>query len=265
MRLFLPHLSLCLLPAVSLCTAARAQIAVPRAEILAGYAAANVLPDSPGYALERYDVSTSAVPDDTGIPFLTSKPMPPVAPKYKSRILAGQGAVPLSGRDKMIFSVRREATIGEFASNLFSAGWAHVTDSRPHYGSDSAGFGERLGAAEVRSFTKSLVGYGVLSAALHTDPRYYQAGDTKPFKTRLIYAATRVIVGRTDSGHATPNIAYIGGVTASSVLTNYYYPHRDRSAERTLAGIFTDMGGRMATLEWEEFGPDILQHLFHKP
>ncbi|MEK6399111.1 MAG: hypothetical protein V4734_13565 [Terriglobus sp.] len=236
------------------------------ADASAGNIAPDALPDSPGAARFSSSSDLSGASDEgTGdIPFLHQKTPPQIAPKYKATILAGQSAVPLSVRDKLIFGIRRPAMPGQLTGDLFSAGWAHITDSRPHYGTDSAGFGERLGAAAVRNTTQTLMNFGVLSAALHTDPRYYQLGNSKPFKHRLIYAATRVLVTRKDNGDPFPNFAYIGGVAASSALTNAYYPHRDRSAERTVAGIFTSMGTRVATLEWAEFRQDILGRIFHK-
>jgi hypothetical protein len=65
------------------------------------------------------------------------------------RVVKPEGsAEPLSSSERFELSIRTSTSMSAFGSALFSASTRHLFDSRPHYGTDGAGFSERLGAAE---------------------------------------------------------------------------------------------------------------------
>jgi hypothetical protein len=145
-----------------------------------------------------------------------------------------------------------------------TAGWGQIRDDRPHYGTDSGAYGERLGAAYVRQSTQTLMTIGVMSSLLHEDPRYYVMGPTHSFKERVVYAATRVVVTRKDDGSSVPNVPLWVGAFSSQAISNAFYPDQDRSWKHTATGTLGSLAARLATTQFKEFGGDIRKKIFHK-
>ena len=220
-------------------------------------ASAAVLPDSPGF-------SSSA----DGIPFLHSRATaapPQIAPRSRFNIDAGQPAQPLSARDKLRLGTQHAREPGAFVDALTSAGIDHLTDSRPHFGTDSAGYGERLGATVYRSDVKALFGYGIFPALFRTDPRFYVLGDRVPFKQRALYAATRIVVARKDNGAHAINYSRLLAPVISQGSANGFYPSQDQDVGKTVTGILTSYGASAGADELKEFKDDLLRffHLSH--
>lgn len=225
------------------------------------------LPDAPSATLnasgtDAYSSSSVAVSGWEQGP--SSAVAPQVAKKSAITIRAGESAQPLSASDKFAIGIQKQLTLGAWASWNVSAGYSHLMDNRPHYGTDRAGFGERLGAAALRDTSQSIFFYGIYANLFHDDPRYYVLGPQHAFKQRVIYAATRVIVTRKDSGGNAPNWALISAVASSSALTNAYYPDRDRSVGRTFTGLATSLAIRAGTQQLREFSAEIRQRLHLK-
>lgn len=210
------------------------------------------LPDSPGY-------SSSA----DGIPFYHPSGAVPsqIAPRWQFRIEAGQTAQPLTAGDKLRIGTRNSRDPGALVDALTSAGIDHLTDSRPHFGTDSAGYGERLGATVYRSDVKALFGYGLFPVLFHDDPRFYVLGDTVPLKQRLLYAATRILVARKDSGAHGVNYPRLLAPVISQGSANGFYPSRDQDAAKTITGILTSYGASAGADELKEFKDDLLRLL----
>jgi hypothetical protein len=173
---------------------------------------------------------------------------------------------PLSPSEKLRLSIRSATSFTAFGSALFGAGIRHLTDSRPHYGTDKAGFGERLGAGSLKQASEQVLSYGVYASLFHEDPHYYVLGRTRNcgIKERAIYSATRVFVTRTDAGGTSVNWAKMAGVASSSALTLTYYPDRDRDVTTTLSGIGVSLGMSMVSNEMHEFIGDVITKIRHK-
>lgn len=181
-----------------------------------------------------------------------------------TKIPPGVVMQPLSVRDKFEMSVARQLTLGTFAGTVVSSGINHLADNRPHYGTDRAGFGERLGASALRSTSQSIFNYGLYSSIFHDDPRYYVLGPQFSVKKRAIYAATRVILTRKDDGSRAINYPFLAAVASSAALTNAYYPERDRSVGVTIGGVFTTIALNAGIMQLNEFGGDIRHRIFHR-
>lgn len=187
-----------------------------------------------------------------------------VAPKYKRTIRPGQEAVALSSRDKMVFSVRNRMRPLAFASTLFSASLNHLNDGRPHYGTDKAGFGERLGAATLKQTSQSIFSFGIYASLFHEDPRYYVMGRRQRIMKRVLYSASRVVLTRMDSGKQSINWANMAGMASATALTNAYYPHQDRGVERSFQSFGTSFATGALSNEIREFMGDAINFIRHK-
>ena len=189
----------------------------------------------------------------------------PVAPKYTVVILPGQGAVPLSVGDKVALGFRQQVSPFTMLSRVVSATWSQAVDSQPHYGQGWAPYGQRVGAAFARGAVQDIASISVFSPIFRDDPRYYVLGRRHKLINRAIYAATRVVITRTDSGHNTVNAPLLLGYAAASGANMAYYPERDRNFHDAATGYLGSLGGGALGMEVNEFIGDALRivHLRH--
>ncbi len=145
------------------------------------------------------------------------------APRLAKYIEPNQVAAPLSAKDKLELSGWEQLQPYAFSTQIVGAGWQHLINGNPKYGTDKAGFGERLGSATIRQGSQAIFSDGILAAAFREDPRYYRKGSGKVVN-RIAYAASRVLITRTDAGNETPNYSKIVGYAGASALTMTYYP-----------------------------------------
>lgn len=236
-------------------------------------ASAANLPDSPGFVMAGLAPASGAAgmaepaaalnadadTDSPGANGTTAKP-------YLHRVVGqGLGPQPLTSGQKIELSFRSRVSFGAFGSSLFGAGERQLLDSRPHYGTDSAAFGERLGAAELKQVTDAFFSYGAYAVAFHQDPHYYVKGrGSESYLKRAVYAATRIVLTRTDSGATGVNYAKLLGVATATGLTNTYYPARDVGFSQTVSAYFSTLGTSALTLEIHEFLPDLKHLARHK-
>jgi hypothetical protein len=168
---------------------------------------------------------------------------------------------PLSAGEKLMFPVNETLRLSSWFPTFFSAGWSHLRDSDPKYGSDSGAFGQRLGAAALRDLSMRTFADGVMPALLREDPRYFRMRDGA-IMHRSLYAASRVFVVRRDSGTNAFNTSGILGRGMASALTMAYYP--DKSANASV--VFTTWGfalfGNACGNLWSEFWPDVRERHF---
>lgn len=176
----------------------------------------------------------------------------------------GLGPQDLTVPEKFEMSFRSRISFGAFGSSLFGAGERQLFNSRPHYGTDSGAFGERLGAAELKQVTESFFSYGLYASVFRSDPHYYVMGSGHPFLHRAIYSASRVVITRTDSGGTNVNWAKLAGMASATALTNTYYPVPDRGVRQSLSAYGSSLATSVLTLELHEFVPNIFVMFKHK-
>jgi hypothetical protein len=221
----------------------------------------DALPDAPG-------VSSSAPVGDSGS-FQASAGL--VAPNEQHRglkynlahsdtiIFPGETAPPLSARQKVVLGLKDSVSPFSIAGWVGSAGWSQLWNSSPNYGTDKGAFGQRLAATAARNASQDIFGNVVLAPILHEDPRYYEMGRGHNFIKRSLYAATRVLITRTDSGHMTPNYSLIGGNLAGAALTNAYYPTLNQGFTQTAMTFGNSLGGSAVGMVFSEFYDDALR------
>ena len=77
---------------------------------------------------------------------------------------------------------------------------------------------------------------------------------------RAVYAATRVVISRTDSGRTTPNIALIAGDAAGAAITIPYYPAKNTTFSEVAETFGGSIGGSALGFVVTEFIGDALQY-----
>lgn len=225
--------------------------------------AAETLPDAPSaLAMPAGESSSLAVPSsDAAAQFGLWGSRKPVLAPYIKFVRVGQTAPRQTVRDKFLLGARESVTPFAGLGWSFSAGWSHLINSSPNYGTNSEAFAQRFGAAAALSTSKEIFSDSVLASVFHQDPRYYQLGRGHKLARRAIYAASRPIIGRTDGGRTIPNYATILGTGGAAALTHTYYPERNVTPGQVVQTWSTSLGGSAVGYLVSEFGGDILSWL----
>jgi hypothetical protein len=140
--------------------------------------------------------------------------------------------------------------------NVIQAAISQAANGLPHYGQGWGAFGERYLAQEGDQFTGSMLIYGVLPNMLHQDPRYFRRGRGSAW-SRIAYAASRVLIARTDFGRPTFNASQIFGQFGQASLSMLYYPKQDREIDGVLQGWAINQGYNIGWNQLKEFTPDL--------
>ena len=229
--------------------------------------AAVELPDSPGVAAAGSS-SESAPQSGSTQPSLSARDqraaLPYTASPLDVTIAPGQAGPPQTVRDKVFSSFKDSVSPLGFLGDLGSAGYSQVTNGRPNYGTNSTAFAQRFGATVARGTSQKIFYEGVLAPLLHEDSRYYQLGSRQPFLKRVVYAGTRPLIGRTDSGRTTPNYGLLAAYLGSAALTPLYSPQRNQTASEVFQTWGSSVGGAALGNVVTEFLPDALEFLHLK-
>ena len=219
------------------------------------------IPDSPESLFSSSSSSSSVHPDSASFDS-APKVIFRHSPHLQMTVLPGEVADPMTVQDKVAAGLK--TSVFSSAGSVAAAGWQQLTDGRPNYGTDSGAFGQRLGAAAISGTSSSLFSHSVFAPIFHEDPRYYVMGSGHPFLKRLIYAGTRVLITRTDSGHSTPNFALFAGNAAGSALTVTYYPAKNATFRGVTETFGGSLGGSALGFVFDEFIADALVDLHLK-
>ena len=183
---------------------------------------------------------------------------PPLAPIRAKTIPAGWRAQRLTVKQKIDVGTTDLYSFDNFAATFLSAGYEHVLNSEPNYGTDKGAFGERLGAAAIRESSQGIFTDMVFSPILREDTRYYVLGpDHNPIR-RTLYAITRPLITRTDNGGRTVNGALLLGYAASAGLTPAFYPESNRNFHDVASTFGDSIGGAALGFFVSEFSSDVL-------
>jgi hypothetical protein len=123
------------------------------------------------------------------------------------------------------------------------------------------GFAYRYGIEYADQTLGNYFPEAIVPTLFHDDPRYFRMGAGRT-RTRLLYALSRLAVGKNDAGNWTFNKPEILGNIMAASLASTYHPH-----ERTVGDIISEAGNF-----WEsdavgniikEFWPDVKRHFNH--
>jgi hypothetical protein len=186
--------------------------------------------------------------------FVPGQPLPD-APSY----------VALTSRQKFDLFVHRSHSFDTVSGALSDALTAQITGGYPSFGGGMPGYGKRLGAAMAGAESASFFGTFVFPTLLHQDPRYFRSQQTA-ISERLSYAASRVVIGRSDSGRSVFNSSLIMSEFVQAAVSNAYIPYRRESVPGTVENALTGLGSVAQARILTEFWPDIKMFLTrHEP
>jgi hypothetical protein len=181
--------------------------------------------------------------------FVPGQPLPD-APSY----------VPLTTRQKFDLFVRSTHSADMGLSIMADALISQASGAYPTFGGGMGGFGKRLAAATEGEEAASFFSGFLFPTLFHQDPRYFRSHQTRIID-RLAYAASRVIIGRSDDGRNVINYSAISGQFVQAALSNAYIPYRDESVSGTIENALTGLTGVAQAQILNEFWPDIKEFL----
>ena len=170
--------------------------------------------------------------------------------------------LPLSRECKFELFLRQTYSPYTFAAAGFEATWAQMWAQWPEYGGGMQGWGKRFGATLADTESRRLVQSFLLSTLFHQDPRYFPS-DRKSLLGRAWYAATRVLITRSDTGRSEFNSSELFGALAVSSLQDAYYPAPSRTFGDTMSRFAEALGSDATSYVLNEFAPD-LKRLFRE-
>jgi hypothetical protein len=221
------------------------------------------LPDSPGFISSS--LAAAADPPSDSMTF--QAPSPPSgkgvsAGDLNKYIQPGVQVPSLRRGDKLLLGFREIVSPISVLGWVTSAGWEQLINGSPNYGTNGKAFAQRLGAAVARDTSEGFFTDAIMSNVFNEDPRYYKMGKGHHLAHRLIYAATRPLITRTDSGRTTVNLAYLTGNLAGAALTQAYYPSVNHGPIQVLETFGGSLGGGAFSFCIAEFWDDALNN-FH--
>jgi hypothetical protein len=209
----------------------------------------SAVPDAPSAMMLRASVQPMGAPASKG----------ETAPKYDKTIAAGETAQRLNAGDKVVIAFRELYSPLGLAGSALSAGYSHAVNGAPNYGTNGTAFGKRFGAAVARGSSQEIFSDGVFAPMLRMDPRYYVLGSDYNFGHRALYAVTRVVASKTDSGRTTINAPLLLGNAGATALSTVYYPQINRNAKDSASEYGGSLGGAALGFVVDEFADDVLR------
>ena len=131
----------------------------------------------------------------------------------------------------------------------------------PSFGQGVEGFAKRYGTNTGDQIIGNFMTEAIMPTLLHEDPRYFRKVNGT-FSHRLVYAVTRVLVTRTDSGSQRFNFSEFLGNGAVASIGNLYYPD-DKGFGSTMQRMFSQISTDAVSNVLKEFWPDVKRRL-HK-
>ena len=162
-------------------------------------------------------------------------------------------ARPLTDREKFeLFTDDARSPLTFISAGVTAS---YNTSQNRVYGNGWNGFGRNYAAAMAEHETASFLGRYVFPTLLSQDPRYHPS-EKDGFLARSSYAASRVLITRTDSGKKTVNSSYLLGALASTAIAACYRPIH-RTPGQTLVDFGTTVGGDAGMNILKEFWPQL--------
>jgi hypothetical protein len=199
----------------------------------------SALPEAPGAMMQDQSLRAS-------MPMVTRTVIPAsarVVPITMMHVPAGWAAQPLTARNKIEMGARELYSPFSMLGYLVTAGYEQAGNGQPNYGTNARAFGQRLGATVLRDSTESALTDIVFAPLLREDPRYFVEGPQHGFIHRVVYAATRPLLTRTDSGRETVNGAELLGYASASALSYTFYPAINQNFHDTAATFGGSLAG----------------------
>lgn len=222
--------------------------------------AAQTSPPQPG--VPEHPVNKRAAAQGVPISKQQPKRILGIMPNYRA---VSAGAIPPPPTLKQSFKVATQNSF-DYSAFVFvgmTSAIAFAEGSHKQLGDGVAGFWGYSWRGFVDKTDGNYLVICALPTIFHQDERYYAMASGGIAK-RAVYAATRILITPSYSGHSSFNASELLGRAAAQAISTTYYP----SADRTPGELATKLGYSLlrdaSTNVFREFWPDIATHVLHR-
>ena len=184
-----------------------------------------------------------------------------IMPNFSS-VSADQRLAPLAVKDKFVLAGRNSFDYSSFLLAGIQAGIAMNGASYPEFHQGLKGYGRYYWHTLADTADENFMVSGMFPAVFRQDPRFYTLGHGG-FRHRAWYAASRILITRSDEGNAMPNFSEVVGAGAAAGVSSLYYPTHYRTWTKVGQKWLTSAVIDSANFTFKEFWPDINHKLFH--
>lgn len=184
-----------------------------------------------------------------------------VLPNYRTAD-DSQPFAPLTTSQKFTIAEKDSIDGPSYAIAAFFSGISQLNNSNASFGQGLKGYGRRYGSAIADQDIGNFMTEAIFPTLLHEDPRYFRKVHGSVMG-RALYAASRVLVTRTDKGNWTVNGAELIGNGTVAAIGFAYYPD-GRTFPDTMQRMWSQIGTDAISNVLKEFWPDIKRHFAHK-
>jgi hypothetical protein len=162
--------------------------------------------------------------------------------------------MPINWKAKFVIATKDSFDGPAYVLGGFFAGVSQINNTNPSFGQGVEGFAKRYAAGVADQDLGNFMTEAIMPILFHEDPRYFRKVNGS-VKSRIFYAATRVLVAKTNSGHNTFNFAEVIGNGAVASIGNIYY-RDERGFSPTMQRMSTQIGTDAISQVLKEFWPD---------
>jgi hypothetical protein len=172
------------------------------------------------------------------------------------RFLTSNIVIPMTWQQKGYLALHDLADPANIGTILGISAITVGADSHSAYGPGMKGFGKSVGVSLLQDATVQFFGEFAIPVLAHQDPRYFRMPHA-PVPKRILYAVSRTVISRSDSGRSMPNYATLLSYPIDAELANFYVPGIHRDAASTGIRILTGYGLDPVNNLLNEFLPDV--------
>jgi len=171
---------------------------------------------------------------------------------------------PITAKQKLLIGLKDSFDWPVYLTGGAFAALYQLENQNPSFGQGMKGYGRRYGTALADQVIGNMMTESFMPALLHEDPRYFRLGKSGGGKLhRAVYAASRIIINRTDKGNWSFNFSeWLGNATAVAI-SNAYYPDT-RTASDNIGRLGIACATDAFSQVMKEFWPDVKHALFHR-
>jgi hypothetical protein len=171
--------------------------------------------------------------------------------------------VRLRVRDKWWLFVKETVDPFTFGASAAGAAISQIGNGNPKYGGGGGAYLQRFGAAQADVSTQNFFSDALLASLFREDPRYFRMGSESPVVRRILYAMSRVVITRRDSGRFSFNFSGIMGTGMGIVLSDAYYPRQSVGGGEVESRFLTSLSSSALGNLLPEFWPDVKEKLIN--
>jgi len=169
---------------------------------------------------------------------------------------------PLTTRQKFTIAAKDSFDWPVF---LVSGGFAalyQLENQNPSFGQGLKGYARRYVTSYGDQTIGNMMTEAIMPTLLHEDPRYFREANGGVW-SRMGYAASRILVTRTDAGGTRFNFSEVVGNGITAGIGCAYYPQA-RGFGDTMQRWYTQLLTDAASQELKEFWPDVKRKWFKR-